>query len=125
MRLEIQYVLLETKSAPRKARLVGAKLMDLTFLRFRFQHFNRPAQLLVFFRLRLLLRLIVWSTVIVIGNGNNVIIGRHQDVRRDSGILYDLAIRCVVLGDGEYQRRSIRHFNQLLYRAFTKGLVAY
>ena len=72
--------------------------MDLAFLSLRFQNFNRAAQLLVVLRLRLLW-LVVGTAVIVIRNGNNVIVGRNLDVRRDAGILYDLAARCIVLGD--------------------------
>jgi len=52
---------------------------------------------------------------IVIRDRDNVIGRRHQDVWRDAGILNDLAVRGVVLGDGENQRGSVRNLNQLLH----------
>src|SRR6476646_10553621 len=107
------------KKRASEGALMEQRYGPLALLGFCLQNFNRAAQLLIFFRLRLL-RLVVWSAVIVIRDGDNVIAGGYLNVRRDAGILNDLAIRCVVFGDGKNQRRAVWHFNQFLYGAFAK-----
>src|SRR5258708_3077679 len=89
------------------------------------QNFERLLQLVVG-RILGLLVLIVRSSLSVFVGQSGILLGAVSDyeVRSDGRILNRLAVRSVVLGDRENQRRAVGHVNQLLHRAIAESLVS-